>query len=139
MDYLWSPDSKKLLVSYAQKRAGNRLVLAVTNEGGGELKGLNFFTSVKKCVWSGDSEHVFCGGMTGLPSQAVLPNDWQDDKYYSSDTFWKINTKNGEKARLLELEETPGELDGIDFFLDQNENFLFFTEKKSENLYRIAL
>lgn len=138
-DYLWSPNGKKVLVSFAQERTGNRLVLGVMSSNGGEFKGLKFSSSVKKCVWAKDNNHIFCGAMNGLPNHAVLPNDWEDKKFASSDTFWEINTDNGKRIRIVDLEQTPGHLDGAEYFLDQGESNLFFTDRKTGNLYRIKL
>ncbi len=138
-DYLWSPDGGKILVSFTQEKAGNRLVLGVMSSKGGEFRGLNFTSSVKKCVWAKDNKHVFCGAMNGLPGHAVMPNDWEDKKFASSDTFWKINTNNGKQIRLVDLEQMPGHLDGAEYFLDERESSLFFTDRKTGNLYRIKL
>ncbi|MEA2006775.1 MAG: hypothetical protein U9O20_01265 [Patescibacteria group bacterium] len=138
-DYLLSPNGKKVLISSAQKRGGNKLILGVMSLKGAEFQGLNFSTSVKKCVWAKDSKHIFCGAINAIPGQAVMPNDWENKKYYSSDTFWKINTDNGKQTRLIDLEQTPGHLDGANYFLDEKEKNLFFIERKSGHLYKVSL
>ena len=138
-EYLFSPNGDKILMSYSQERNQNKLILAVMNKDGGELKGLSFPTSVQKCVWAKDNVNIFCGNINDMPDHAILPNDWIDGKFNSSDTFWKINTQDGKKTRLLELSETPGQLDGFGYFLDRIESNLLFTDKKTGNIYRIEL
>ncbi len=138
-DYLWSKNGQKLLVSFAQNQVSNKLVLGVMNKDGGEYKGLNFPTTIKKCVWSNDNTHIFCSMMSATPEEAVLPNDWQAKKYEFVDTFWKINTENGKKERVIETDELNVQVDSESLFLDKQENFLFFIDRNSESLYRIDL
>jgi len=141
-DYKWSPDGKRLLVSYLQPGTNNKLILGVTNEQGSEFNGLGFSTTVKKCVWSDDNEHVYCA-MLSLPDEAAglaqLPNDWQSEKYHSVDTFWKINVNDRKKERLIEAEEIPVNIDADNLFVDPDERYLFFTDRNTGNLYRLAL
>jgi len=138
-DYLWSPDGQKILVSFTKEEAGNQLVLGVVNKNGGENKGLAFATTVKKCVWSKDSVHVYCAMVNGAPLDVMLPNAWEEEVFNSADTFWKINTVTGKKERLVDLEKIPTVLDGADLILDPEENFLFFRARRNDSLWRIKL
>lgn len=136
-DYLWSPNGKKILVSYLSEKGSNKISLATMNQTGGEFKGINFASSAKKCVWTNDSKGIFCGSFTGLPEYAVLPNDWEQKKYYSADTFWKVEVESGKRQRIVDLEELPAKLDAVEFVKDSNEKNLFFVDRQSGNLYRI--
>jgi hypothetical protein len=139
-DYLWSPDGKKVLVSHTLEGDKSKLTLGVMNSNGGEYQGLNFPTSVKKCVWSKDSVNVFCASMNGLPDHAVLPNDWDVRKFDSvADTFWKVNVENAKKNRIVNTEEIEELFDSTDLFLDKDEKYLFFTNRKNGDLYRIKM
>ena len=138
-DYLWSPNGQKLLTSYTKGEAGNQLILAVMNKDGGEMKALSFATTVKKCVWSKDSVNVFCAMVTGAPLDVMLPNGWDDQTFNSVDSFWKINTRTGEKTRLLDLEKIPGVIDSESLVLDSEESFLYFRGRRDGSLWRIKL
>ncbi len=138
-DFLLSPKNDKILVSFTLENDKSKLSLAVMNANGGQFVGLNFPSSVRKCVWSKDNINIYCARMGNFPSQAVLPNDWESNKYNFADTFWKINTQTGEQERFLETDEIGGEYDGINFFFDENEKNLFFINKKDQDLYRISL
>lgn len=138
-DYLWSPDGRKILTSFAKEESGNQLVLAVMNKDGGETKGLSFATTVKKCVWSKNNVDVYCAMVGGAPLDVMLPNAWEEQIFNSADTFWKINTRTGEKKRLVELEKIPGAIDAEDLTLDPEEKFLFFRARRDGSLWRIKL
>ncbi len=138
-DYLWSPDGQKILTSYTQREAGNRLVLGVMNKDGGEFKGLSFATTVKKCVWSYNNVDVYCAMIGGAPLDIMLPNGWAEEKFNSLDTFWKIDTKTGKKERLIELSDIPSAIDSEQLVVDPEENFLFFRGRRDGSLWRLKL
>ena len=138
-DYLWSPSGSRILASFAQERVGNKLSLAAMNGQGGELKPLNFPTTVRKCVWSKNEVFVYCAMMSGFPEGSELPNAWEEGKIETKDTLWKINTQNAKKERIVELEELPGSLDAINLFLDDDEANLFFIDRNTGGLYRVRL
>lgn len=139
-DYLWSPNGKNILVSNTLEGDKSKLNLGVMNGNGGEYRGLNFPTSTRKCVWSKDNINIFCASMNGVSSHFVLPNDWENKKIDSiADTFWKINTQNAEKNRIIETKEIEEFFDGENFFLDDEEEYLFFTNRKNGDLYRIKI
>lgn len=139
-DYLWSLDGKKVLVSHTLEGDKSKLTLGVMNSNGGEYQGLNFPTSVKKCAWSKDSVNVFCASMNGFPDHAVLPNDWDAQKFDSvADTFWKVNVENAKKKRIVNTEEIEELFDSAALFLDKDEKYLFFTNRKNGDLYRIKM
>ncbi len=139
-DYLWSPNGRRLLISYLQEQGDNRLNIGAMNARGGEMKGVFFPATVKKCVWSSDNRHVYCAMMSGFPSQALLPNDWQEEKFpYKDASFWRIDTEMGDKDRIIQIEEMTAEVDAIDLFLDKSEKYLFFTDRISGGVFRIEI
>lgn len=138
-DYKWSPNGKRLLVSNLQPGVRNRLIIGATNEQGSEFKGLGFSTTTKKCVWSDDNIHIYCSMMGGVNELTMLPNDWETEKFNSIDTFWKINTQDSKKERLIDAEKIPANIDAENLFLDSEERYLFFTDRKTGNLYRLSL
>ncbi len=138
-DYLWSPDGSKILTSFTKEESGNKLVLGVMNKIGGENRGLSFATTVKKCVWSKDNVNVYCAMLAGTPLDVMMPNAWQSGEIGSADTFWKINTNTGEKKRIIDLGKMDFVVDSENLVLDDEENFLFFVNRKDRSLWRIKL
>ncbi len=137
-DYLWSNNGNRLLVSYVNEQIGNGMMLSSMNAKGGELKSLNFPTSVDKCVWAKDNKKIYCAMMVYAKNEIILPNDWSSGKYNSTDTFWEIDVESGKKRRLLESAEMVA-VDAVNLFLDENEKYLFFTDKKTKSVYSITL
>jgi hypothetical protein len=138
-DYLWSPDGKKILTSFTMEDSGDKLVLGVMNEFGGEAKGLSMATTVKKCVWSKNSVDVYCATLAGQPLAVMLPNAWDEEIFNSADTFWKINTETGKKERLVDLEAMNILIDSENLILDAEENFLFFVSRRDRGLWRLEM
>ena len=138
-DYLWSPNGKRVLMSTVSKRGASDVTLSLINENGGELTNLAIPTLIGKTVWSKDNKTIYYALPGNIPSESVLPNDYYQRPIYSEDTFWKIDTETGQKTRLLELDEANKALDSSNLFLSPKEDYLFFTDRKTNRLYRIEL
>ena len=138
-DYLWSPNGENILVSYLNEKGSAGIQLAVTNNKGGELKNLGIPTWVSKCVWSKDGESVYYALPGLIPEASVLPNDYDQGKFTTQDTFWKVNIKTGKKERFVDLEKTNGKFDATKLFLNESETQLFFINKIDGKLYKIDI
>jgi len=140
-DYLWSPDGKSLLISNTLEKSSSKLQLGLTNSSGGEYRDLGLPTIVSKCVWSKNNQDVFCALPGNIPVSSIMPNDYFSNKFTSTDTFWKIDTRNGKKSRLLDQAKNDDLplVDSINLFLNEDESFLFFINRTDEKLYRLAL
>jgi hypothetical protein len=138
-DYLWAPNGKRILLSTIGSRASSDTSLSLMNENGGELANLALPTLVSKAVWAKDSKTLYYALPGDLPAESVLPNDYYQKPLYSKDTFWKIDTETAQKSRLFELDEATEALDSTNFFLSPKEDYLFFTDRKTNRLYRIEL
>lgn len=138
-DFLWSPNSEKLLVQSVDEPGGHTLTLGLTDGSGNEYKNLFAPTLVSKIAWSKDNETFYYALPGTFPSGAVLPNDYFGKPIATKDTFWKMNTRTGKKERLVPLEEITQAFDATDVFLSPTETDLYFVERGSEKLYRITL
>lgn len=138
-DYLWDNDGKWALVSHSDVQNGSKMQLAIINQNGGEYKNLDFPTFVSKCVWSKNNDFVFCALPGGMPEKAILPNDYDENKFSTVDTFWKVNVKTGEKTKIEIPEDTNQKFDAKNLFLNFEEKYLFFINKIDGKLYRIEL
>ncbi|MCX6762756.1 MAG: hypothetical protein NT093_03155 [Candidatus Moranbacteria bacterium] len=138
-DLLWSPDGKSATVSYTDQKGGKKTDLALMNSDGGQFNSLNFPTFAKKCVWSSDSKFLFCAMPGNIPESAILPNDWQEGKIQTADTFWKLEIATGKKDRLIEADKINGSFDALNPFLSQDEKTLFFVNKADGKLYKLGI
>lgn len=139
VDLLWSPDGKIAAVSVSDEKGGKKTDLAIMNSDGGQFQSLNFPTFVKKCAWSTDAKFLFCAMPGNIPEGAILPNDWQEGKIQTADTFWKIELASGKKDRLVEADKIGGSYDALNPFLSSDEKFLFFINKVDGKLYKLKL
>jgi hypothetical protein len=138
-DYLWDSSGSWTLVSHTDAKGGSKMQLAVINYNGGEYRNLDFPTFVSKCAWSSDSQSIYCALPGGISDKAILPNDYNDGKFFTTDTFWKINVVTGEKSRIVETNEILEKYDASTIFLNADESSLFFVNKIDGKIYRISL
>lgn len=137
-DYLWNSSGSYVLVSHTDSKGGHQMQLAVMNYNGGEYHNLDVDTLVSKCVWSTDAKTVYCAVPGNIPSDAVMPNDWNNHKFNTSDTFWKIDTTSGQKSQLIDPKNIPGQYDATNLFLNQDESALFFVNRFDGKLYKLS-
>ncbi len=139
-DYLWSPNGEKFLISSVIKGSSNKMKLEIRKMiNDKNIINLNFPTMVSKCVWSKNNKDIFCALPSEIPDNMTIPDDYRDKKFYTTDSFWRINTISGKKERLVKLEDIPEEIDAENLFLSPNEDILFLTNRRNNNLYRITL
>ena len=137
-DYLWSPSGKRILVSSLAEKGSSKITLGIVDSDGKNYQTLNVPTLVSKCVWA-DDENVYCALPTSIPDGAVMPNDYQDKKITTKDTFLKINVLNGESKRIVDLKEITDSYDAENLLLSLYEGCLFFVNRIDGKLYRIDL
>lgn len=137
-DYLWSADGEKALVSSLREKGTNKITLGTISLNG-EYNDLGIPTLVDKCVWSNDKKNIYCALPGGIPNDVVLPDDYHTGKITTKDTFWKIDTTNGTKERILELADIKEGFDASSLFLSPTEDSLFFVNKADGRLYRLEL
>ena len=100
-------------------------------------KDLDSYGLSEKCVWALDAVTIYCA----VPN-TILGNQYPDYWYQGlisfDDYFVKINTETGEKVTIANsINETP--VDGTHLFLSNNEDTLFFTNKKDYTLWSLDL
>lgn len=138
-DYLWSPDGGMVLISSSREKASPQMQLAIANDRGGEYKNLDIPAFISKTAWSRDNKTVYYALPGNVPANAILPNDYNDKKFISTDTFWKVNTATGEKSRIIPLDKISGQYDATNLFLNSDESLLFFVNRADGKLYKIDL
>lgn len=138
-DYLWSADGSFLLESSVETTGATKLQLSVMNSIGGEYKTLGIPTMVSKCAWSKNNNIIYYALPSSIPAGATMPNDYNEAKFNTSDTFWKVNVTTGEKTRLVNLDKIDQAYDASKLFLSPDESNLFFVNRIDGKLYQLSL
>lgn len=141
-DYLWSPDGKKILMSSVETKGGAKVSLSVLSQNGGDAQNLKIPTLVSKCVWGRDNKTIYYAIPGVVGEDAVMPNDYQEGKFKTKDTFWKADLTTGKKERIVELEKLEkngGNFDATSLLLSPEEDVLFFINRIDLKLYGIRL
>ena len=131
---LMSTDGKTLLYG------DSNLSLFTYDLASGSSSTLGVKTLPEKCVWGKVSDTVYCAVPGNVPFGAY-PDAWYQGEVSFSDQIWKINIKNGVTNLLVDpVTATLGEeIDGIKLALDENEDYLFFVNKKDSFLWELNL
>lgn len=131
---LTSPNGKLVLYS------NNNLSLNVFDIDTGNSNILGLKTLPEKCVWGMASDIIYCAVPKYL-NQGNYPDSWYQGEISFSDEIWKIDIENGTTSMILDPITIEGgeEIDGIKLNLDENENYLFFVNKKDSYLWEIKL
>jgi hypothetical protein len=86
-----------------------------------------------------NNKALYCALPGEIPASAIMPNDYDQEKFHTADTFWKIDTTTGEKSRIVDLNKITSKYDATKLFLNANESLLFFTNRTDGKLYKITL
>ncbi|MFA6586130.1 MAG: hypothetical protein WCS86_03140 [Candidatus Paceibacterota bacterium] len=131
---LTSPDGKTILYG------DNNLSLSVLNIETGVTSLLGLKTLPEKCVWTTTSDTAYCA-VPKYSDQIGYPDSWYRGEVSFSDEIWKIDIKNGNTIKIVNpIEEIGGEeVDAIKLAVDENQNYLFFVNKKDSYLWELRL
>jgi len=97
-------------------------------------------TLPEKCVWNSGSTTVYCAVPKSIdPGQ--YPDSWYQGEVSFRDQLWKIDIESGNASIILDPATSVGgeEIDGIKLAVDENENYLFFVNKKDSFLWKLEL
>jgi hypothetical protein len=131
---LTSPNGK--LVLYGN----NNLSLNIYNIDTREVNPLGLRTLPEKCVWGKASDAIYCAVPKFIDAKEY-PDAWYMGETSFSDEIWKIYIANGNATIISDMVSINGteNIDGIKLALDENENYLFFVNKKDSYLWKLGL
>lgn len=102
-------------------------------DGNKEKKELTIKTFPNKC---GGKEIIYCFVPTNVPLRGVFPDDYLQNKFFSTDSLYKINPKTDEETLVLRNDAFSGKsIDAIQIFVSNQ--FIYFINKYDNALYRI--
>src|SRR3989339_1850303 len=129
-----SPDGKKII--YSQSAGNQNLETSILILDNSQKIPLGIATLAEKCVFANGSANVaYCAAPRFIPN-AALPDAWYQGIISFSDDFWQIDAESG---ILKILAGGAEDIDAINLFLDPEDKFLFFTNKKDNALWRLQL
>ncbi len=116
------------------------LKLYVLNVQTGESKLLPVSTLPEKCLWSNtDDKIIYCAVPKTFPV-GDYPDIWYQGLATFTDSLWMINTNTMASTLVLDIKtDTANDLDIINPQLDNNDNYLFFINKKDLSLWNLKL
>ena len=131
---LTSPDSKLILYS------DNNLNLGIYHTDTRDSSSIGLRTLAEKCIWNKTSADIYCAVPKSI-QQGIYPDIWYKGEMSFFDEIWKINVENGVTTKIINPIDVIGgeEIDGIKLALDNDENYLFFVNKKDSYLWKLKL
>ncbi|MEI7765137.1 MAG: hypothetical protein WCI93_00960 [bacterium] len=131
---LTSPSGKLVLYN------DNSLALRIYDISTGDSTSAGIKTMSEKCTWNKTSTIIYCA-VPNYVSGNNYPDIWYQGETSFSDDLWKINVETGSASNIADpLSFTRGEdIDGIKLSLDDNENYLFFVNKKDSYLWELKI
>lgn len=126
-------------VVYSNSR-DNNFVTRLLNTKTGAVEPFSFTVLPEKCVWSAKQVTiVYCAVPQYLPS-GLYPDSWYQGTISFTDDIWKIDASTGSTKLLASLTATSKEeIDVIRPFLDPQEKYLFFTNKRDGSFWNLLL
>lgn len=97
-------------------------------------------TLPEKCVWSRtEKDVVYCA----VPKESLfgnLPDTWYQGKVSFSDEMWKVDLESGVTTLLTNpTTEARQDIDMTNLVLSVNEDYIVFTNKKDDSLWRVRI
>ncbi|MEO8637928.1 MAG: hypothetical protein ABI430_03445 [Candidatus Taylorbacteria bacterium] len=135
---LTSPNAQMVLLG---ESSGNGYNLGLFDVKKKTREPLSLNTLPEKCVWSAlNLSLIYCAVPSVLPL-ALYPDSWYQGLVSFSDEIWRINTETGENKLIAKPKDLSGgdEVDATKLFLDPDENYLFFTNKKNSSFWSLKL
>lgn len=134
---LVSSTTKNILYS---ESINSSLKLTYLNLKNGESKTLSFKTLPEKCAWSKTEEFIIYCAVPKTIQNSEYPDSWYQGLVQFNDNIWKINTKTNSSEIIIDLQKESGnEFDITDPFLSDNNEYLFFINKKDLTFWSLLL
>lgn len=137
---LFSPDGKKVIFNDNDTK-GARFPVIWTAEvkNKAEPRKLQLSTLVEKCAWAKDSVSVFCGIPENYSNFFIQPDDYYKGKFISKDSFYKINTDNGEQKKLADFSQFNKDYDVYKPLVSEDQKKMYFTRKHDGKFYGLIM
>lgn len=103
-------------------------------------KELSFKTLPEKCVWSRTEEFVAYCAVPKTIINGDYPDFWYQGLISFTDSVWKVDTKTDSSELVFDIQkETGNTIDIMNPFLSEDDEYLFFINKKDLTFWSLAL
>ncbi len=93
-----------------------------------------------KCTWSSDSKYIYCAVPQSLSYGREYPDVWYQGLEFYDDTLWRIEATNFKEDLISDFAaDFDAHLDIEKIAIDQNSEYLYFIDKKTEYLWSYRL
>lgn len=134
---LTSSSTKNILYS---ESSDDSIKLSQFNSKTGLAKTLSFKTLPEKCVWSRNDDSVAYCAVPNVFPNGEYPDSWYQGLVSFTDSVWKFDTKTNSSELIFNIQrETGKEIDMTNLFLSDNDEYLFFINKKDLTFWSLAL
>ncbi len=131
-----SPDENWLLYSSAD-RNGIETRIYNTNSGVDTL--LNIKTIADKCVWTSDSEFVFCAVPNKIGTVS-FPDAWYKGEVSFADSLYQVIPERGDVEFFVSFSEVFNEdIDLVEPKINENNTIIIFQNKKDLSLWGLRI
>lgn len=132
-----SSNGKHILLTASSEEGVATSLLNIEEESGGAFL---LTTFPEKCAWSTLNPAIVYCAVPETVSSGDYPDAWYQGRVSFSDTLWKFDTET-QRAEFLAspVKATQEEIDAINLALDENENYLSFTNKKDSTIWLLEL
>lgn len=134
---LASPNNRELLVMEIDEDTTR---LSIHSRSSNRTRPLSIQTMVEKCVWTPDSLSIYCMVPNSMAYGNEYPDVWYQGIESYTDSLWKINARTFEEEIISDLlSEFDADLDIENIDIDQEQEYLYFIDKKTEELWSYRL
>jgi hypothetical protein len=140
LDVKYSPDGTKFVFTESELKNPRKLSLnIIDNQGMRGAKYLGIDTLVDKCAWAFDNKTVYCGVPDFYVDTLIMPNDYYNGKFISTDSFYRIDTET-QRADLIAASDTFDETyDIFDPFVSEDGKVFYFTNRIDEQMHALTI
>ncbi len=108
--------------------------LEIINTNGETIFTSPVLTFPDKCITTTDI--LYCALPQNMALNKLLPDDYLKKSFYTNDTFYKFNLKNGEMKQLFTA-SAPVKIDAINLVLENGK--LYFINRYDRKLYQLSM
>lgn len=130
---LWAPDGRAIALSSTDV-SGKNLSLSIYDSSGKLVFATLMRTVTDKCIWITNTA-LYCAVPRTIPQGAILPDDYYQGSFHTSDRIVKIDTEKEEIREVF----NEGDFDIANLLIAKNEDVLFFVNRRDGTLWRYTM
>jgi len=134
---LASPNNRNILT---MESVDNSTRLSIHNRDSNRTRAMTIQTFVEKCVWSPNSDTLYCAVPNSLAYGEEYPDIWYQGLETYTDSLWRIDARTLEETVISDINTDYGESIDVEFIdIDPKNEYLYFIDKTTEHLWSYRL